>query len=93
MINLKSQFTLEDTHTWRLSGELSFDTVSALLTDMTRQPITPQTLDLQAVTRTDSAGLALLIELRKRFNTLVFKNIPPQMLTLAKVSGVENLLI
>lgn len=51
-------------------------------------------IDLAKVTTADSAGLALLIEWikqSKRYNTkLVFKNIPKQLLTLAKLSGLEN---
>lgn len=93
MTTLKSQLLITDANTWQLIGELRFDTVSALLADIMRQSIAPQILDLQAVTRTDSAGLALLIELRKQFNTLTFKNMPPQLFTLAKVSEVDNLLI
>jgi phospholipid transport system transporter-binding protein len=93
MIHPKAQFVIENTHSWQLRGELSFDTVSALLANIIQQSTPPQVLDLHAVTRIDSAGLALLIELRKQFNTLIFKNIPPQIHTLAKVSEVENLLL
>lgn len=92
MTNPNSQLIIENTDTWRLTGELSFNTVSALLVEVTRQTTPPQVLNLQEVIHTDSAGLALLIELRKRFNTLIIQNVPSQMLTLAKVSGVENLL-
>lgn len=81
-----------------LSGMLTFDTAppawrasSALLNgggDLT--------LDLQGVTHTDSAGLALLIEwmrgARRRNKRITFKNIPTQMLAIAKVSGLERIL-
>ena len=52
------------------------------------------TIDLSHVTSTDSAGLALMIEWIKYThdnNTrLHFKNIPEQLLTLAKLSGFDK---
>jgi len=52
------------------------------------------TIDLAQVTNTDSGGLALLIEWVKfaRGNRveLKFRNIPEQLLTLAKLSGLET---
>lgn len=51
-------------------------------------------LDLSKVSNTDSAGLALMIEWIKycRHNRvqLSFKNIPEQLLTLAKLSGFDK---
>ncbi len=51
-------------------------------------------LDLQAVSSADSAGLALMIEwikyAREQRLSLSFKNVPQQLLTLAKLSGLEN---
>lgn len=87
-----SQLIIETPDHWRFVGELSFNTVGALLIESTRQQLKPQILDLLEVTRTDSAGLALLIELRKQMDTLIFQNIPAQMLTLATVNGVQDLL-
>ncbi|WP_305909083.1 STAS domain-containing protein [Methylomarinum sp. Ch1-1] len=50
-------------------------------------------IDLQKVETTDSAGLALMIEWIKQsklYNTeLAFKNIPQQLLALAKLSGFD----
>jgi len=90
-----SQIIVENANTWRLSGELSFATVGALLTEFTQRaaPTPPQVLDLCDVTRTDSAGLALLIELRGQTKNapMTFRNIPAQMLSLAILSGVENI--
>lgn len=52
------------------------------------------TIDLSRVPCTDSAGLALMIEWIKhsrRFRTqLIFKNIPEQLLNLAKLSGFDQ---
>ena len=54
----------------------------------------PITLDLSQVANTDSAGLALVIEWIKYASIhqieLKFKNIPEQLLTLAKLSGLEQ---
>lgn len=87
---------VEDANTWRLTGELSFATVGALLTEFNQRATQtpPQVLDLCDVTRTDSAGLALLIELLKQSKKapITFRNIPAQMHSLATVSGVQELL-
>lgn len=52
------------------------------------------TVDLAGVVSTDSAGLALLIEWLKRARArrthLHFRNIPQQLLTLAKLSGFDK---
>lgn len=83
---------------WRLSGPLSLETVPgywrrarALL-----RPDTGLTLDLSGVERADSSGLALLVSLlreaRASQTALQFANIPAQLHSLARVSGVEGLL-
>lgn len=52
------------------------------------------TIDLSRVSCTDSAGLALMIEwikyTRHNKTQLSFKNIPEQLLTLAKLSGLDK---
>ena len=85
---------MENQNTWRLSGELSFATVGALLAEFTQRAALspPKELDLSEVTRTDSAGLALLIELRGQDASMTFRHLPRQMLSLATLSGVQNLL-
>jgi len=85
---------VENQNTWRLSGELSFATVGALLAEFTQRAALspPKELDLSEVTRTDSAGLALLIELRGQDASMTFRHLPRQMLSLATLSGVQNLL-
>ena len=51
-------------------------------------------IDLSQVGMTDSAGLALMIEWIKQSRMsrvkLSFKNIPPQLLALAKLSGFDE---
>lgn len=50
-------------------------------------------IDLSHINSADSAGLALIIEWikqgKRRDTKLTFKNIPQQLLTLAKLSGLE----
>jgi len=90
-----SQISINDAQTWSLSGELSFATVTVLLTEFERSSNLPQVIDLKDVTRTDSAGLALLIEFLKQSqkSSLAFQNIPKQVLNLAAVSGVQEMLL
>jgi len=53
-------------------------------------------LDLQQVSRSDSAGLALLIEwmrfARSHNKPISFINMPSQMLAIARVSSLDNIL-
>lgn len=75
------------------AGELSFGSATALL-----DQIDPAagTLDLAQVTRADSAGIALLLELTRRARAakapLAIVNANPQIVSLAKFFGVDSLL-
>jgi len=84
---------------YRLRGELSFANAAALertgrvmFDDAAGQLV----VDLAAVTRADSAGLALLIEwlreARAAGKRITFSHIPEQMLAIARVSSLEQLL-
>ena len=86
-----------------VSGELNHQTVPSLLKQSGEllfrgdgNPGGDIAIDLSAVSRADSAGVALLIEwLRqaKRNNkTIRFSNMPEQMHEIATVSGVDKLL-
>lgn len=81
-----------------LTGALTFETVPALWRRSTALFDNSDSLilDLRGITHTDSAGLALLIEwmraARGKNRAIVFKNIPPQMMAIAKVSGLEQIL-
>ena len=88
--NLEGQF--------RLVGDLDVSTVSAVwrqgreLFDSSPQ----LNIDLSEVSKSDSAGLALLIEWTRRarggHQEIRFENIPDQMLAIARVSGLDNVL-
>lgn len=82
-----------------LSGELSFATADAVLqqAQATLSGSTgPVELDLAGVTRTDSAGLALLLELtrlaRAREQQIRFVHAPEQLRKLAEFFGLAELL-
>lgn len=82
---------------YRVSGELSFDTVTALrqqgMTLLQRGDIV---LDLSTVSRADSAGLALLVEWlrlgRAAGRTLRYRHIPPQLWSIAEACGIDRVL-
>lgn len=84
---------------FRVSGELVFDTVPELL-ESGRALLGAGTgsivLDLQGVTRADSAGLALLVEwlrmARRDHRELTFHNMPAKLLAMAGVSGLDDVL-
>jgi len=82
----------------QISGELSFSTVSQILKQSLDlfEPIVDLDIDLAEVNRSDSAGLALLvhwIRLAKQENKkIAFHNVPAQMLAIADVSGLNELL-
>lgn len=81
-----------------LCGEVTFVTVPMLLRqgeDMFASA-GEVVLDLQEVTRSDSAGLALLVEWTRRARqhdvNLSFKNVAEQMLAMATFSGLSDIL-
>ena len=83
---------------WLLQGELGFDTVSSALQHAVADMLGNGHLevDLKWVTRADSAGLSLLVEwLReseKAGNEITFINVPPQLLSIARVCGLDEIL-
>jgi phospholipid transport system transporter-binding protein len=90
--------TGEAAGTFVLRGELSFSTVTSLMQQSAQLlwQADQLTLDLDGVTRTDSAGLALLIEwlriARHKGKTIQFRNIPRQLMAVAEVVGLDRLL-
>jgi phospholipid transport system transporter-binding protein len=82
----------------RVGGALEFATVTALLplgAEAIEQGRAP-TIDLAAVTSSDSAGLALLIEwlsiARAAGHSLRYENIPSQLHQLGNLSEVDPLI-
>lgn len=81
-----------------LSGELDFASVTRLNGEALKLLGSAQAvrIDLQGIVRSDSAGLALLIEwmrvARRLGKPIQFLNIPAQMLAIARVSGLDEVL-
>ncbi len=84
----------------KLNHQLTFYTVNGLLKDLQAMMLgnsaTAVVLDLQSVTACDSAGLALLIELKrwcaKQKKTLQLVSMPHSIKMLARFCGVDDLL-
>jgi phospholipid transport system transporter-binding protein len=95
-----SQVELQEVSEGRVwvTGVLSFSSVNQALKLM--QPLLERNeailVDLSAVERADSAGLALLVEWVARAKQngieLTYCDIPQQMLAIARVSGLDALL-
>jgi phospholipid transport system transporter-binding protein len=83
---------------FHVAGELTFATVNALLEHAPAlfESYHKLNIDFMDVTRSDSAGLALLIDWMRLAKTsnkeIMFYNIPAQMLAIANASGVDELL-
>lgn len=83
-----------------LYGELSFFTVTDALLKASRlfnKQESQLVIDLSGLTRVDSAGLAVLLEwmvlARAESQQIRFANLPGQLLGIARVSGVDRLLL
>jgi phospholipid transport system transporter-binding protein len=83
---------------YRVTGSLTFETVPALAAEGAELDgdDTPLRIDLSAIDRVDSAGLAVLVDwlasVRSRGQDMVFEGPPAQLLAIARVSGVDGLL-
>ena len=94
------QFTIGKTqpNNFLISGELSLATVSEALSKSPHlfKNGSQITVDLINVSHADSAGIALLIEWLGMANhqtkKLEYRNIPKQMLAIARISGLESVL-
>ena len=82
-----------------IAGDLTFETVAELRERGAEvlQCNGDVTLDLNAVTRADSAGLALMVEwlreARNRETGLHVVNMPDQMLAIARMSKLDGVLL
>ena len=84
-----------------LTGALSFETLPAVLEQSAayaaREDLPERlTIDFSAITGIDSSAVALLLEWRRkakaRGKTLVYVNLPANLLELARLYGVEDLI-
>ncbi|MCX4187954.1 STAS domain-containing protein [Methylophaga sp. OBS4] len=87
-----------ETQTFRVSGELSLDSAAAAMTaaEDLFNSTAELDIDLAEVSRSDSAGLALLIawmrQAKQSEKTISFRHLPAQMLAIAKASGLDEFL-
>lgn len=87
-----------DGTTLRIVGELDFDSVADLWVAtgslFETEPVTQ--IDLSGVRRSNSAGVALLVEwlrqAQSRHSKLVFSNMPAQMRSIVRVVDLETVL-
>ena len=96
-----TSFTIERVASGRLraGGELGFATAAEALkagaAQLTRED--EQVVDLGGVTAGDSAGVAVLVEwiatAAASGTSLRYENVPQQMLAIARISDLEDLLI
>ena len=98
---MEAAFRIEPAGEGRLaaSGELGFGTAAAALPAGLALigPGKSWTIDLAGVTAGDSAGLAVLVEwisaAAARGATLRYAGVPEQILAVARISDLENLLL
>jgi phospholipid transport system transporter-binding protein len=83
---------------FEILGELSFQTAATAL-EKSKAVFSKHSIieiDLAGVTRADSAGLALMLEwvnrARNNAHDLRFTNIPAQIISIAEISEVEDML-
>lgn len=100
-IKVQANISLIEAGLYAIEGELNMQTVPAISKQLpelmlAEEGVNTFTLDLAAVSRSDSAGVALLIEamqLAKNADlTLSFSNLPQQMQDIAGVSGLLDIL-
>lgn len=94
----ESRLTRDLTGGWELSGDLTFDSVAEVLggsRGMFKSGGRDLVVDLSAVTRMDSAGLALMLEwlrmARQHRVSIRFCNIPARIQNLAAACGVDRI--
>ncbi len=81
----------------RLDGDLVLDNATRLLAEAEGAVGEGATVfDLSGVSQMDSSAISLLLSLRRYTNglgqTLEFRNIPPSLLSLAKLYGIAELI-
>ena len=81
---------------WKLSGDITIEKIPSLIDLIKNQKIDKKTtIDLSKVTSIDTSTLSLIFELqrqaKKTQSQFIFKNLPKNLNSLAKLYGVEDL--
>jgi phospholipid transport system transporter-binding protein len=93
-----ARFTERGSGDWLLEGDLDFYTVPEVLAQARDCGAGAGAIrvDLKGVNRADSAGLALLLEWLRRAERhgceISFVNVPEQLMSIARVCGLEGIL-
>jgi phospholipid transport system transporter-binding protein len=93
-----SSLSINDEGVVNVSGMLTFSTVAELSAAAPEKfgQQSELVINLADVSRSDSAGLALLIDwmrfAKNNNKSIVFQNIPDQMLAIANASGLDELI-
>ena len=92
-----AQVLRADDGRWVLTGPLTINNVAGVLEASVGVPLpTTGRVDLKDVEPVDSAGVAVLLEWKRRAVAegieLAFENVPPTMASLAELYGVDGLL-
>ena len=93
-----AQLVEHEDGSWLLQGELGFASVLSVLRHdgVNMRGKNPLRVDLKGVTRADSAGLALLLQWSRESeiagNSIEFVNVPAQLLSIARVCGLDDIL-
>lgn len=92
----------KDQAEYTIEGELNMQTVPEVSKQLAKlikeQTLVTEnlTLDLTSISRSDSAGVALLVDVMQRAKTakmtLLFSNLPQQMQDIAGISGLLDIL-
>ncbi len=95
----EAQLVKSEEGNWLLQGDLDFASVPAVLRHAGVNMLGKGgavTVDLKGVVRSDSAGLALLVEWLRESevagNTINFVNVPAQLLSIARVCALQDIL-
>ena len=85
-----------DKNQWNLSGDLTIEKIPAIIDLINKQEADKKTtIDFSKVTSIDTSTLSLIFELQRQANItqshFVFKNLPKNLNSLAKLYGVEDL--
>ena len=97
----QAEFTQQDQQKYNITGVVDFSTVPDLMgkamdicKSAGQSSQTELEIDLSEVTQSNSAALALILEIAKdaRTNniTLHFQNLPESLLSIAKAYGIES---
>jgi ABC-type transporter Mla MlaB component len=92
---LSASLSVHDGNLIEINGVLDFDTVPALMkeAEVLLQKLNEAKLSFKGVVDSNSAGLALLLELKRymqsKNKTVIFSDLPEQIRTIARAYGVD----